>query len=675
MQFPWGIVSAALAIFNSWILAALCRPGRIVTRIAWIFLFGIAQIVIAGQALSLLGRLDDVFYWTAALLAVTAVSSAAGVVLRVPRRFLILPRLEIGKGFGNLGVMERAVIYCLASTVLFAGILNLSVIIFSAPHIWDNMVTRLPRVAYWLQNGHLGYYHANMYTQILAQKNFEIVLLYTFLASGLNENLTGLLQFLSYWFALLAVYGIGRETGLRRPSAFFAALVFGLLTQILLQASTANSDLFLAALLGVLVYSLFAFRNSGRIAHLGGAAFALGLAVGTKASVLLAAPSLVLLGAYAFFARASVAFRERLKALGVFCALSGLSLAIFALPSGYLENLARFGHPIGDEAFRKINTVEGKSRGEAFVQGVSHLAATALDFFSLDGLPPVRASVGLQSGMHFFPRKLFEAAGLPLESRPGDNWYDDKPWYFGKPPVSHPDYSYWGVLGFTLVWPAVFLLLAGAVKSPAGRILAASAVLYAIVFSFSGASWGHYLIYAAVLAAPCCGYLFPVRKKLWRVYTTAAAGLGCLSALTALLFQYRSPVIFDQAVWLESRLPPAWRDLMPIPTRTDSIFSRDRLGQLLRDGPIFEVPVRRYEEEVPPGAVVAICLNPHSYEYPLFGEKLSRKLIPINSFWGGLQPIPLEADYLIWADDFHQAFGKRETDLHLGKDWWLRKLK
>ena len=83
-------------------------------------------------------------------------------------------------------------------------------------------------------------------------------------------------------------------------------------------------------------------------------------------------------------------------------------------------------------------------------------------------------------------------------------------------------------------------------------------------------------------------------------------------------------------------------------------------------------PVKRYEALVPPGATVAVCLLEDALEYPLFGEKLTRTLIPVNSFLKGLQPIPANADFLLFTS---QILTPLRDDEFLGETWYLRKLK
>lgn len=670
-----------LFFLGSLFLAGRLPSARLVGRWLLIPLCFFAAVILSSYVLSPVNQLGNLNGW---MLAGGAYAVASGVFtllkpgehwgLAAYRRDWSRMATSIS-GLKKLGLRERFALISAAATLVLAALLNLAFIIWAAPHIWDNLVTRLPRVAYWLQQGNFCFYDANMYTQVLSQKNFEILLLFTYLVSGFRENLVGLAQYVSFWTALLAIYGICRELGRPRGSSLFAALVFGLLPQILLQSVTANSDLFLTALMGTAVYFLLSFSRSGRTVNLMVAAAALGLAAGAKASVVLAGPSLMIVVIYALLLRPFEHARSRLAALAAFLGYTVIALFLFALPAGYWENQEVFGHPFGDEAFRKINSIEGKGVNTVMRQGVAHLSASTLDFLSLDGFLPVWPIPELQTAIQFPLRTVIEWSGIPVESHPGDNWFYDKPWYFNKPPINHPDYCFWGILGFALIWPAVIILSARSGKNAGGGCFSLAAIVGLLVYSFSGASWGHYIIYAAIFAVPAVSFFFPAARRGWKFYQMTVVLLGCLAVIMAVLFQYRSPMVFDGACFLEDRLDSRWSELMPLPARTDSIFGRDRLGQMLRDTTLYDVPFRKFEELVPAGATVAICLNPHSYEFPFFGEGLTRRVIPINSFHRGLQPVPSEADYLVWANDFDEVFNRRPGDVFLGKDWYLRKLR
>ena len=69
---------------------------------------------------------------------------------------------------------------------------------------------------------------------------------------------------------------------------------------------------------------------------------------------------------------------------------------------------------------------------------------------------------------------------------------------------------------------------------------------------------------------------------------------------------------------------------------------------------------------------MAVSLPEESDEYPLFEEGLTRRLIPINSFRLGRQPLPDVADYLLFSSAVTPV---QPADVHLGEDWYLRTLR
>jgi len=635
------------------------------------------EIVVCGFVLSALERLGSARTWAAAGVLLLLPALAAALALPRLRRLLLAPRSLLPRPsplrrLRELPPGRRAVLFPMLAIALAVAALNLSVALFTAPHNWDSMTYRLARVAHYIQNGSLSAYDAAYAQQVLVQKNAPILLLFAFVAADLRENLAQTVQFAAYLVSILCVWGIGREIGLRRSAALFAALVFALLTECLMESTTTQDDLILAACLGSSVYSLFRFRSTRRRAHLCFTALGIGLGLGTKASFLIAAPSLALVALYLLSGRPNGPPSARAKPAVFFLAALLLSLAVFALPSGYLESWRIFGHPLGPPSFRALQSFSGRSPAEMLRNGPRHLLRSSVDFLSLDGLPPVAPVRAAQALLRLPARALLEAAGIDLEADIVE------PWFWNVPPISHEDYSSWGILGFALIWPALLLLLVGAVRNRDGRILALAVLLFLFAHAFSGiydfAGRGRYVLMVSVLAAPAAGLLCSSPRRPAALYASAVALVGCLSALTAVLFRFRSPILFDESVFLREA-DPRWAEARPFPLETRSVFLRDRLGQVLRDGPIFEAPLRRFEELVPPTAAVAVCLNPNVFEYPLFGYRLTRRIIPLNSFWRGRQAIPPGVGYLLWEDDFDPAFGRQTGDVHLGKDLYLRKLK
>jgi hypothetical protein len=93
----------------------------------------------------------------------------------------------------------------------------------------------------------------------------------------------------------------------------------------------------------------------------------------------------------------------------------------------------------------------------------------------------------------------------------------------------------------------------------------------------------------------------------------------------------------------------------------------------------------RFDSIVPRDAIVALATINDDYEYPLWGKEFRRKLVPINPFEKGLQPIPTEAGYLFFSKKVIKPLPndiRLGTDTTLnehiivrGEDYYLRKLK
>ena len=655
----YGLVSILTLVLSSWILCRLLKAGTLVEYSAFLFTFLTGQIIIGGIVLSELNLLGSIFHWclfnaTLFLCLLVAIIFSRSLQGRVFGAIAFPGVLSFfRKLFSGLTAGKKIALSLLLLTAAGLGLVNAAVIIGTAPSHWDSMVFHLARVGYWLQHNNFDYYEASTCFQVTHQKLKSILLLFVFLATGRNENLTQLVQFSAYWAAVFSIYGISRQLRLKRSAALFAALIFSLLTECLMQSNTPQSDMLLTAYLGSAIYLVLSYKNNRQKKFLLMAGIDIGLALGTKPPAFLALPGLSVIIFYLFYiCKEPVSFKFRDGALLALVAL--LAFVIFALPTGYWENYRVFGHPLGPEALRKYHSFEGRGPRYIQINGTKNVFRYCSDFLSLDGFPPVPIVTQVQSLLKAAPLAVFTLAGIQLEAEEGEGTREG-PFLFKKPPYSHADFSYWGIFGFAFIWPAVFLALLGIIKFPAGRVFAVAAILFLLMQAYSGPyepNRGRYFIEAAVFTVPVAGYLFLSRNKLVRGYLLLVVILGCISAFTAVLFRYRSPVL----------------------TR-ESVFSQDRLGQVLRNGPVFQPPIRNFEELVPPDAVVAVCLNPNSFEYPLFGYKLTRTIIPLNSFWRGLRPVHANADYLLWAEDFDYVFSRNKSDIYLGKDWHLRKLK
>ena len=172
----------------------------------------------------------------------------------------------------------------LAACVAFFAVAVLSAV-SAPPRGWDVLTYHLPRAVSWLQHGDLGAYGS---TGAFYPGNAEIPLL-SILFTG-SDVLAPLIQLPFAALAGAAVYGIAREIGATSRSAAIAAAVFLFAPIVFFQTTLAKDDLVVTAL--VLAGALFLTKavapthRSGTRRNVAAAGFALGLALGTKYSIL-----------------------------------------------------------------------------------------------------------------------------------------------------------------------------------------------------------------------------------------------------------------------------------------------------------------------------------------------------------------------------------------------------
>ncbi|RYF52179.1 MAG: hypothetical protein EOO39_42430, partial [Cytophagaceae bacterium] len=146
------------------------------------------------------------------------------------------------------------------------------------------------------------------------------------------------------------------------------------------------------------------------------------------------------------------------------------------------------------------------------------------------------------------------------------------------------------------------------------------------------------------------------KRAIWKTYVGVVTVLGCLSALMCVFLNTRA-------------LPFAWT--APDGVTFPSAFQSDRIRQITIGRPDTYIPYKRFDELVPANATVALATINDDYEYPLYGPKLSRRLIAIHPFEQGLKPIPPNADYLFFDKS---VIAPQPGDIRLGTDTTMRAL-
>jgi hypothetical protein len=651
----YALVAVTALLAASVGLVRLARPRSALESPLLVFLFSSALLTVSGNVLSSLRLYGSLPGWAAATTGSLRLTASIA-------RWGPWPSGPLFPGLGELGAplwgriralpaWKKCALGALASGFCLTATLNLGLVLFTAPHNWDSMTYHLARVAYFLQHGHHEHFEANYWAQVVHPRSASSILSFIFLVSLRNENATQLAQYWAYLTSAIAAYGIARRLGYARSSSAFGALVFALLTEVLMEATTTQNDLLLTAHLAIGLYFLAAFRDGRSERHLVIAAVAVAMALATKSSSLLALPSVAVVAAASVFGGKPHSTGAARSAL-VLAVAGAASVLLLALPSGYWQNLRRYGHPIGPVEVRAAHSVETVSFAQAVGSGLKNTFRYGFDFLSLDGFPPFPVVRSANALVRAAPRAVVQGLGLQLEGSDGARGA----FSLSKPAYSHEDLSSWGLLGWSLVWPSVVYHLCSRPGRRAGASWAAAAILFLLVQSFSGPydPWrGRYFIALAALAAPLtAATLERASGRFLRLALVAVAVAGSFSAVSAVLLRKHSPLIAAQS----------------LTGRSFSVFELDRLRQLAHNRPGMVSIFEKLERLTPREAVVAAALPEDSFEYPLFGEGLTRRVVPVRS---AVEAERSNATVLVFTS---AVVAPRETDTPLGQGWFVRPL-
>ena len=674
--------------------------GRLSARIArrslteWLlttFLLGAGSVILTGFVLSWLRLTANSLVWA---VSVFVTATALGLVLVrlsakaqttdtqsdpfAHRHFSVLLLIRdrittVSQWFGSLTAYSKFLFSTLFVTLAIIAVTNLLLVLFTVPNEWDSMTGHLNRVMQYVQRGTMRHFGGTNWNMDTYPKSVCTLQIYSFLMTGRFENGFKFIHHLSYWIAIVAVFGIVQRIGqLMRGSAslsasFFCALAYALLPDFLMQAITTETDIVLTAYLSVLLYMLFTYKQTvpagradSRYLWLAGMAF--GIAFGHKITFALLLPSVFVVMIYTVFWSESVAVTfGRTWQLG---AAIVVGICLWTLPTGYLKNIAVFGHPIGPPTALKHQSVErAGSLPNLLEQGSRNLIRYGYDHVNLDGIRNLEPGAAVNRVMRKPLVLLEDKLHLRLDE---ETDFSIQPFAFDRKFVFYNANPYWGVFGFGLIFPLLLLVLAGVIRSTPHVFLGLALVLHFAALSYSAPYdpfKGRYFIETGLFGVLFLSLLFlhpritldTPNRTLWKSYAGLVTVLGCASAVLCVYGNIRA-------------LPFSWT--APDGKTYPSAFASDRMRQMAVGRPDIYVPYKRFDELVPDTATVALGTINDDYEYPLYGPKLSRRLIAINPFEQGLKPIPAEADYLFFDKSVIQP---KPGDIRLGTDTTIRR--
>ena len=621
----FGIVSAALVASAALLGAASLRLRSLPELAVAAYVLAVTEVLCLVLVLSPLGAVRR-----SALIAGMLAVLAAALVTWVRLGHPAAP--GSGEGGARLRDLRRSTtVIALLVAVGLAAAYVVVLALATPPVTWDSLRYHLTRAALWRQDGAVGYIADAYDTRLNANPPNAEVLQTFVLELARDETLTAFVQFSAWLACFAAVVALARRIGLTRAEAAFGGAVFLLLPIVVLQSSTTQNDLVVASLL--LAATVFATRDSWRELALAGVA--VGLAVGTKVTVVYAAPIVL---AVVLLSEPRRAWARRTAALAVGTAAGAYWYGLNTLHTtevlggtpdrGHVEALTPLANVVSALA-RLLDTMEVTGvqgwGAYAYVIGAA-LFGVALLVLSRSGRVD-RGSASIAAALVFVPLLLFplsyatwrafaklqDVSDVPDDVLPVAGWQAQT--------LSSEEQSWFGPVGLLLavgVGSAALVLVRRRRLPVLAAVFATAPLVWFLLVSVTLRydPWqGRFFVYPVALSAALWGLALRRPPVAW---ATAAVAVT-IAALTLVRYDQKPLSVWPSAErWsLQSRHRPKMQPLL----------------QFL-------------EQRVAADATVALALRGNEWGYPAFGPRVERRvvLVPRQSRASGIAADWLFAD-------------------------------
>ena len=514
----------------------------------------------------------------------------------------------------------------------------------------DSLSTHLTRIVFWRQHGSMLPWSTYMLNQVSYPVNAQTQTYWTLLFLG-SDRLVGGAQWLAALVSGVGIFGLARWFGYgRRPSAF-AALIFLTFPLVALQSTTPQTDLVTTVFFILAVYFLLVGLRQEQYASLMFSAVSVGLGLGVKKSFFLLLPLLALVAALAFFQYG----RRSWKPLVIWSLNLVVGIVLFGAYT-YVVNWLYLGDPLGSPTYmdtlletpQNLETPQSEPEASQNAPALSEPppeSAPIQPTQTVETIPDSPPADGkFMEVVYNAPRLLYQAldtSGLP---RPLDGYAHKvkmrvvRPFFqwigfeeiegtaftapghefsFADKNINEESHAWYGPLSFLLILPALFLAAWQAVrrKSPLLLMPGLAFLIFLPLEIVFRPGWdpfqGRYFAPIVALCAPLMAIWF--REKGSAFHEGLIAGLAVVIMVVTFLYNPSKPTLGKFA------------DEFHVWTNPNRIFVQTI--QRKNDRRVY----RMVERFVPQDATLGYHIPFFFMEYPLFGERLTRRLVPMGS--------------------------------------------
>lgn len=515
-------------------------------------------------------------------------------------------------------------------------IINLIILFATVPNEWDSMTGHLVKCAYYLQNGNMNRLQGTTWTIDFYPNSLPTLQIFGYHVFG--EKGFKVIHYICYWLFALSAYGIAFKISKNFTAALFVGIISALLPTALVQATTTESDIVLSAYLGCLTYFLFSFKENPTKLNICLIALISGIWIGHKVTFLLIAPAILVVVVHTVLFK-----KEFYKNIKLFVVTFIIAICIYTLPTGYIGNVREVGKfslgslsaPPMVMQWHGVEHYSGKDKIKNMSLNIGRYSS---EFLNFDGLRSSQIGKKFNDVFRNLPNKVFEKLQIEDQRFTVVSYFS-----FEHPIRFYLERPYWGIIGFGIVFPIFVFLLVKLLLNfkkitsieKSLMVLSLAAILHFLSLCYSAPYDPIKARYFLNMAVWCMPLLLVAGTSL----------VGQKSIFTLILFTIYALLISISAICtvLFVRIHP----IFPV----KNIFNMSRMEQLTVARPHIYEAYKKFDEIVPKNAIVALGTQQEheDFEYPLWGEYFTRKLIPIHPFRSAVKPIPAEAQYLFYS--------------------------
>ena len=486
------------------------------------------------------------------------------------------------------------------------GLINLVYVFFVPPNNNDSLAIHLARIGMWDHLGSWLPWNTKVFWQLTFPFNAEIFSYWTLLFTR-GEHLLGLITYLTGYLSVMVVYQLAKEVSQKKGVALLAALTWAAFPVVQLNFTSTRHDHASSLLVLSAVYFFYLHLQRKNISYLILTGLAIGLSIGTNYSVGGYLPGLAIIFVVYWLVFKKVNFRE-LVTLGI-----SSFLGFFLLSSPiYISNVIAFESPLGPDALEMTSqsiTLEDVNQLEHIGLMSGRWAYQIIDF---QGIPEPYLGKLMQIKA-VIPQRIAESTGFSLEKN--SSLLNQHVFKYEEHIPFSEDSSWFGLVGVFVFFVVSIYVLVATIKNKHPLMIFTSIFFLTvpIAFSFLRSGWtpydGRYFITLfAMLSLGLASLLDRLPKLVSHLFIYA---ITILSIATLFLSIYQNPA---KSFW-------GYRAFWKI-HRFDSISAQSYDTKEM---------IYLVDQTVPEDGVLGIATTETIYyEYGLFGENFTRKIVPIN---------------------------------------------